>query len=108
MCYIFEVGAMTKLLEWLSCAIVIFGAWFATLTSDSTFIKEWHEIILFFPIIFLFFFGLYAAIVILYRVFTFNTCESAAMELQQQIEEAKKDLQSKNIMLRGTDVSSTS
>jgi len=74
---------MTKLLEWLSCTIVIFAVWFAIITSNSTFVKEWHEMILFLPIIFLFLFGLYAVIVILFRVFTFNTCESAAIELQQ-------------------------
>ncbi|XP_012523846.1 dolichol-phosphate mannosyltransferase subunit 3 isoform X2 [Monomorium pharaonis] len=93
---------MTKLLEWLSCTTIIFGVWFAILTSNSAFVKEWHEIILFLPIIFLFLFGLYAAVVILYRVFTFNTCESAAIELQRQIEEAEKDLQSKNVTLRRT------
>lgn len=74
---------MTKLLEWLSCATLIFGIWFATITSSSTFVKEWHEIILFLPIICLFIFGVYAATVVLYRVFTFNTCNSAAIELQQ-------------------------
>jgi len=99
---------MTKLLEWLSCATLFFGMWFATITSESTFVKEWHEVIFFLPVIFLFLFGLYAATVVLYRVFTFNTCESAAIELQQQIEEAKKDLRSKGVTLRETDVSSTS
>ncbi|XP_050455288.1 uncharacterized protein LOC126853512 isoform X1 [Cataglyphis hispanica] len=90
---------MTKLLEWLSCATGIFSIWLATITSNSTFVKEWHELILFLPIICLFVFGLYAAIVVLYRVFTFNTCDSAAIELQQQIEEATKDLQSKGVIL---------
>ncbi|XP_018362704.1 PREDICTED: dolichol-phosphate mannosyltransferase subunit 3 [Trachymyrmex cornetzi] len=99
---------MTKLLEWLSCATVIFGVWFATITSNSVLVKEWREIILFLPITSLFLFGLYAITVVLFRVFTFNNCESAAIELQRQIEEAKKDLQSKGIMLQGTDVSSTS
>ncbi|KYM87077.1 PREDICTED: dolichol-phosphate mannosyltransferase subunit 3 [Atta cephalotes] len=98
---------MTKLLEWLSCATVIFGVWFATITSNSVLIKEWREIILFLPIISLFLFGLYAITIVLFRVFTFNNCESAAIELQRQIEEAKKDLQSKGIILQGTDVSST-
>lgn len=89
---------MTKLLEWLSGATVIFGIWLATITSNSTFVKEWHEIILFLPIICLFLFGLYAATVVLYRVFTFNNCNSAAIELQQQIEEATKDLESKGVI----------
>ncbi|XP_011873520.1 PREDICTED: dolichol-phosphate mannosyltransferase subunit 3 isoform X2 [Vollenhovia emeryi] len=99
---------MTKLLEWVSCTTVLFGVWLATIRSDSTFVKEWHEIILFLPVISLVLFGLYSVTVILYRVFTFNTCESAATELQRQIEEAKKDLQSRGVTLRGFDVSSTS
>jgi len=74
---------MTKLLEWLSCATVIFGVWFAIITSNSVLIKEWREIILFLPIISLFLFGLYAITIVLFRVFTFNNCESAAIELQQ-------------------------
>ncbi|KAL0130535.1 hypothetical protein PUN28_002280 [Cardiocondyla obscurior] len=90
---------MTKLLEWLSCTTVIFGVWLATIMSESTFVKKWHEVILFLPLVFLFLFGLYAVTIVLYRVFTFNTCKSAATELQQQIEEAKKDLQSKGIKL---------
>ncbi|EGI65801.1 PREDICTED: dolichol-phosphate mannosyltransferase subunit 3 [Acromyrmex echinatior] len=99
---------MTKLLEWLSCATIIFGMWFATITSNSVLVKEWREIILFLPITSLFLFGLYAITIVLFRVFTFNNCESAAIELQRQIEEAKKDLQSKGIILQRTDVSSTS
>lgn len=74
---------MTKLLQWLFCISLIFGIWFATITSNSTFVKQWHKTILFLPVTSLFFFGLYAVTVILYRVFTFNTCESAAIELQQ-------------------------
>ncbi|EZA56413.1 hypothetical protein DMN91_009833 [Ooceraea biroi] len=90
---------MTKLLEWLSGATVACGLWVAMLTSNLPLFKQSHEIILFLPVICLFLFGLYAATVILYRVFTFNTCKSAAIELQQQIKEAKKDLQSKGVTL---------
>lgn len=90
---------MTKLVEWLSCATVACGVWFAMLTSDFAVFKQSHEIILFLPIVFLFLFGLYAVTVVLYRVFSFNTCKSAAIELQQQIEEARKDLQSKGLLL---------
>lgn len=74
---------MTKLLEWLFCGTAIFAIWFATLTSNSPIVEEWHKAILFLPIIALFLFGLYAATVVLYRTFTFNTCDSAATELQQ-------------------------
>ena len=37
----------------------------------------------------------YSVVVILYRVATFNDCNEAAIELKQQIEEARKDLKSK-------------
>nr|XP_012232737.1 PREDICTED: dolichol-phosphate mannosyltransferase subunit 3 [Linepithema humile] len=90
---------MTKLLEWLFCFTVISGIWFAVITSNSTFVKEWHKTILSLPIASLVLFGLYTVTVVLYRVFTFNTCESAAVELQKQIEEARKDLQSKGVIL---------
>uniref|UniRef100_V9IHH8 Dolichol-phosphate mannosyltransferase subunit 3 n=1 Tax=Apis cerana TaxID=7461 RepID=V9IHH8_APICE len=59
-----------------------------------------NKLFFFFPLIVLFICSLYAAIIILYRVFTFNNCEHAAIELQEQIEEAKKDLQNKGIVLK--------
>lgn len=96
--------------------------------NTSTVVGRWQQIIRFFPIILLLLFCLYAATVIMYRTLTFNTCESAAAELQlvsykkclslnnviityyitlcviifQQIEEAKKDLQSKGVILKET------
>lgn len=93
---------MTKLMEWLLFGTVVLGAWLAVVTGNIDSSLEgtgWHQIVFFFPIILLFLFGLYAVAVVLYRVFTFNNCESAAAELQQEIEEAKKDLQSRGIIL---------
>lgn len=76
---------MTKLMEWLLFATVFFGIWIAAITGNinSIFITEWNQVILFIPLIILFLFGLYAVIIVLYRVFTFNNCENAAIELQQ-------------------------
>lgn len=74
---------MTKLLEWLLVATAIFGVWFAILIGNSTLGGEWQKLILLLPIIFIFSFGSYAATIVLYRVFTFNTCKNAAVELQQ-------------------------
>ena len=93
---------MTKLMEWLSFATLFFGIWIAIITGNisSFFITEWQQVILFFPLIVLFLCGLYAAVIILYRVFTFNNCEDAAFALQEQIEEAKKDLQSRGVILK--------
>lgn len=93
---------MTKLMEWLLFATLFFGVWIAAVTGHINFLLKaagWHQTILFFPVILLLLFGLYAATVVIYRVFTFNNCESAAAELQQQIEEARKDLQSKGVIL---------
>lgn len=93
---------MTKLMEWLLFLTLFFGIWISVITGNinSVFITEWKQVILFFPLIDLILCGVYAAVVILYRVFTFNNCEKAAAELQEQIEDAKKDLQSKGIVLK--------
>jgi dolichyl-phosphate mannosyltransferase polypeptide 3 len=42
-------------------------------------------------------FGLACLFVIVYRVITFNDCEEASKELQQQIKEAQEDLKSKGL-----------
>ncbi|XP_017879157.1 dolichol-phosphate mannosyltransferase subunit 3-like [Ceratina calcarata] len=93
---------MTKLLEWLLFATLFFSIWITAITEsiNLSFIIELRGIILVLPFIVLLLFGLYSAIVILYRVFTFNNCESAAVELQEEIEEAKRDLQSKGVVLK--------
>nr|CAD7459203.1 unnamed protein product [Timema tahoe] len=87
---------MTKLMEWIFGAILFLGVWAALLTFhlNSGFLKDYSDVIIPFPLIVL----LYAATVILWRVFTFNDCEDAAKELQQQIIEAKEDLQSKGFL----------
>lgn len=74
---------MKKLHEWLLIVTGLFSIWYAVLTSNSALVKEWRNIILSLPIVLLFLFGLFAATVVMYRVLTFNTCESAATELQQ-------------------------
>ncbi|CAL7936278.1 unnamed protein product [Xylocopa violacea] len=94
---------MTKLMEWLLPVTFFFSLWVAAITENLNlpFIIEWKHLFLFVPLIVLFLFGLYAAIVVLYRVFTFNNCQNAAVELQEQIEEAKKDLHNKGVILKG-------
>ncbi|KAF3428222.1 hypothetical protein E2986_11741 [Frieseomelitta varia] len=93
---------MTKLMEWLLFAVLFFSIWIALISENVNlhFIKEWKQFVLFLPPVALFVCGLYAATVVLYRTFTFNNCEQAAIELQEQIEEAKKDLQTKGIVLK--------
>lgn len=73
---------MTKLMEWLLAASIVFSVWIALITGTSNLSNvEWYY--KWFPAILIITFGLYAVIVILYRVFTFNNCESAAVELKR-------------------------
>lgn len=76
---------MTKLMEWLLFATMFFGVWVAVIMGKiySTLTAEWQQVILFFPLIAVFLFSAYAAITILCRVFIFNNCKNAAVELQQ-------------------------
>lgn len=46
-----------------------------------------------------------AAGTVLYRTFTFNDCPEAAKELQEQIQEARKDLTSKGFTFRDQNLS---
>lgn len=90
---------MTKLLEWISVASAVFAVWYSLIGGyvKHPLIDKNMNLILISPILFVILFGLYAATVVLYRVFTFNNCEEASKELQEEIIEAKKDLQAKGI-----------
>ncbi|XP_023711021.1 dolichol-phosphate mannosyltransferase subunit 3 [Cryptotermes secundus] len=90
---------MTKLLEWLFGMCVFLGIWCA-LTSrqiQGQLFEEWMYIIIPMPFLLVTIFGLYAATVVLWRVYTFNNCEEAAKELQKEIQQAKADLRQKGI-----------
>lgn len=93
---------MTKLMEWAFVAMAFFSVWTAAITGsvESPLLVKWRMAILYLPVILIFLFGLYAATVVLYRVFTFNNCEEAAVELQKEIKEAKADLRSKGLVLK--------
>lgn len=90
---------MTKLLEWISIASALFAVWYSLIGGyvKHPLIETNMNLILVSPIIFVLLFGLYAAAVVLYRVFTFNNCEEAANELKLEIAEAKKDLSDKGL-----------
>ncbi|VVC91258.1 unnamed protein product [Leptidea sinapis] len=92
---------MTKLLEWISVASAFFAVWFSLVGGyiKHPVIEENMNFILFSPIFIVTLFGLYAVTVVLYRVFTFNNCEPAFLELQKQIQEANKDLLAKGLKL---------
>lgn len=90
---------MTKLLEWISVLSAVFAVWYSLVGGyvKHPAIDRNMNLIRVYPILFVIMFGLYAVIVVLYRVFTFNNCEKASMELQAEIIEAKKDLQDKGL-----------
>ncbi|XP_026314087.1 dolichol-phosphate mannosyltransferase subunit 3 [Hyposmocoma kahamanoa] len=90
---------MTKLLEWISVASAVFAVWYSLIGGyvKNPLIDKYMNFIIVSPILLVMLFGLYAVTVILYRVFTFNNCEEAAKELQEEIIEAKKDLLAKGI-----------
>lgn len=84
-------------MEWLFAATIILALWASIVAHkiDNDFTKQYMHLIVPAPIIFVLTFGLYAATVVLYRVFTFNNCEEAATELKKEIQEAKEDLKKK-------------
>lgn len=90
---------MTKLLEWVSVASAFFAVWYTLIGGyvKHPLIDKYMNIVLLSPILLVILFSLYAVTVILYRVFTFNNCEEAAKQLQEEIIECKKDLQAKGI-----------
>ncbi|CAK1542392.1 unnamed protein product [Leptosia nina] len=94
-----EKDTMTKLLEWISVASAFFAIWYSLIGGyvKHPLIEANMSLILISPICFVIIFGLYALTVVLYRVFTFNNCESAFLELQRQIKEANKDLVAKGL-----------
>ncbi|KAK9746318.1 Dolichol-phosphate mannosyltransferase subunit 3 (DPM3) [Popillia japonica] len=93
---------MTKLLEWLSAFIALFSVWYLLISKKVArhFVSENETLIFYSPIIAVLLFGIYAATVVLYRVFTFNDCEEAAKELRKEIEEAREDLRTKGFVFK--------
>ncbi|XP_047532436.1 dolichol-phosphate mannosyltransferase subunit 3 [Vanessa atalanta] len=90
---------MTKLLEWISVTSAVLAVWCSLVGGyvKHKFIDENMNFILVSPIVFVILFGLYAVTVVLYRTFTFNNCEEAAIQLKAEILEAKKDLHDKGL-----------
>lgn len=87
---------MTKLLEWLSVAVVFASVWVLVLTGRLFETSEESRIhVLLLPIYLVVTFGLVSLAIILYRTATFNDCPEAYNELKEQIVQARKDLSSK-------------
>lgn len=85
---------MTKLLEWLAGSTLFLAVWLSVVMNDlnSEFVKKNISIIVPLPLIVLVVFGLYSIVIVLWRVYNFNDCKEAALELQAEIKEAKDAL----------------
>ncbi|XP_018540525.1 dolichol-phosphate mannosyltransferase subunit 3 [Lates calcarifer] len=92
---------MTKLLEWLF-GVSLVGALWALVTFDLLDLslpQTYREVAWPMPLYLLVSFGCYSLATVGYRVATFNDCEEAAIELQEQIKEAKEDLRKKGLKM---------
>ncbi|KAM9823660.1 dolichol-phosphate mannosyltransferase subunit 3 [Neosynchiropus ocellatus] len=92
---------MTKLVEWLIGVSLVVVVW-ALVTFDLLNLKVpllYREVAWPMPLYLLVTFGCYSLATVGYRVATFNDCEEAALELQQQIKEAHQDLKKKGLKL---------
>lgn len=92
---------MTKLMQWLS-GVSLLGAIWALVTFDLLELslpQPYKEVAWPMPLYLLVSFGCFSLATVGYRVATFNDCEDAAKELQQQIKEAKEDLRKKGLKM---------
>ncbi|XP_028650696.1 dolichol-phosphate mannosyltransferase subunit 3 [Erpetoichthys calabaricus] len=90
---------MTKLMEWL-LGLSLIGILWSIVTFDLLDLRisdQYLQVAWPLPIYLLVTFGCYSLAVVGYRVATFNDCEAAAKELQEQIQDAKRDLQKKGL-----------
>ena len=62
-----------------------------------SFLFQNDQLVLFSPVLLVILFGVYSLVTLIYRVATFNDCEAAAKELQEEIAEAKKELKAKGV-----------
>ncbi|PWA15120.1 hypothetical protein CCH79_00008683 [Gambusia affinis] len=88
---------MTKLLQWL-LGVSLLGAVWALVAFDLLELslpRTYREVAWPMPLYLLVSFGCYSLATVGYRVATFNDCNEAARELQEQIKEAKEDLRKK-------------
>ncbi|XP_061597765.1 dolichol-phosphate mannosyltransferase subunit 3 [Cololabis saira] len=92
---------MTKLMQWLFAVCVLGVAW-AVVCFDLLelgFPRPYRELAGPMPLYLLVSFGCFSLATVGYRVATFNDCDEAARELQEQIKEAKEDLKKKGLKM---------
>ncbi|XP_003230686.2 dolichol-phosphate mannosyltransferase subunit 3 [Anolis carolinensis] len=93
---------MTKLLRCL-WSLGLFGVAWAVLALDPLDLRPlpapWPQVLRPLPAYLLVSFGCFSLAVVGFRLATFNDCEAAAQELQDQIREAKQDLARRGLRL---------
>ncbi|XP_024153944.1 dolichol-phosphate mannosyltransferase subunit 3 [Oryzias melastigma] len=92
---------MTKLMQWLF-GVSLLGTLWALVSFDLLDWKVPHtyrEVAWPMPLYLLVSFGCFSLATVGYRVATFNDCEEAAKELQEQIREAKEDLRRRGLKM---------
>ncbi|XP_015229160.1 PREDICTED: dolichol-phosphate mannosyltransferase subunit 3 [Cyprinodon variegatus] len=92
---------MTKLLQWL-LGVSLLGIIWAVIAFDLLELSvpgTYREVAWSMPLYLLVSFGCYSLATVGYRVATFNDCDEAARELQEQIKEAKEDLRKKGLKI---------
>ncbi|NXH10616.1 DPM3 mannosyltransferase, partial [Bucco capensis] len=85
---------MTKLGQWL-CGFALLGSAWAALALAPPGLQlptPFRQALLPLPVYLLVTFGCYSLATVGYRLATFNDCEEAAAELQEQISAARADL----------------
>ena len=84
-------------MEWLTGFLAIFTVWLSILIGSNLAISH-PNLTLFWPLLFIVIpFGLFSVAVIIYRVYNFNDCAEAAIELQSEIKTAREDLKKKGM-----------
>lgn len=92
--YFFTEIIMTKLLEWLLGVGLFSSVWGSLLTINLQWHVDnyWKTVVLPLPLYLIGLFGVYALCTVLWRVYNFNNCEEAAIELSEQIKTARSEL----------------
>ncbi|NXS12251.1 DPM3 mannosyltransferase, partial [Neodrepanis coruscans] len=94
-------AAMTKLGQWL-CGLALLGSAWAALALAPPGLQPpapLRQALLPLPVYLLVAFGCYSLATVGYRLATFNDCEEAAAELQEQIRAARADLRRRGLRL---------
>jgi dolichyl-phosphate mannosyltransferase polypeptide 3 len=87
----------TKLIQWLTIAAVFMETWYVIISGwlPIQLSPQLYQVFLPMPLYAIMLLGCYSLISIGYQLMTFNDCDEAEKELKEQINQAKRDLNSK-------------